>query len=223
MAAPIESYIQLPTDSGNTGKKVRAQSRVVGSNTVYSHFYSPITPVNVRGSYHYSPQQTLVAATAANGTTSALFWLQNPIDSTVAARIRKITANVCTYGTVDAVSTARFSWTRFTHNGGWSGNIVSVLRRKSTDPVNQCDIRSASTGTTVSLGATMWNTIVPGQDITSGGASNGNSYQFWQAFNEDDYVELVQGEGLVLYQADNCTASVFSITFSINWDEYENT
>ena len=33
-----ETIIQLPDDSGNTGKKVRTNDRVVGANTVYEHF-----------------------------------------------------------------------------------------------------------------------------------------------------------------------------------------
>ena len=39
MAAPIANKIILPDDSGNTGKKVRTQTRVVGADTVHEHFF----------------------------------------------------------------------------------------------------------------------------------------------------------------------------------------
>jgi hypothetical protein len=61
-----ETFIQLPTDAANTGKKVRVNSRVVGADTVHEHF-------NVLQDYGSDTQGKIKAAsTAAVATDPAL-------------------------------------------------------------------------------------------------------------------------------------------------------
>ena len=51
MAAPIAAFAQLPTDSGNTGKKMRTQTRVIGADTVHEHFFIESSTRDMLGSY----------------------------------------------------------------------------------------------------------------------------------------------------------------------------
>lgn len=41
-----DSFIQLPDDTGNTGKKVRTVTRVTGSDTVHEHVFLVVRPVS---------------------------------------------------------------------------------------------------------------------------------------------------------------------------------
>jgi hypothetical protein len=40
-----ESFVQLPDDSGNTGKKVRTNARIVGGDTVHEHVFNIAEPL----------------------------------------------------------------------------------------------------------------------------------------------------------------------------------
>ena len=70
MAAPIADKIVLPLDTGNTGKKVRTQTRVVGADTVHEHIYIPTRQAQVLGVYRLGMAQQTVLATAQNGTST---------------------------------------------------------------------------------------------------------------------------------------------------------
>src|SRR4249919_2199114 len=95
MAAPIDDKITLPSDTGNSGKNVRTQTRVVGSNTVHEHFLVPTPAEAITGKYFFSSTQQTVSATAQNATATGFFWLQNPLTSTVTAVLRYASAS-CT-------------------------------------------------------------------------------------------------------------------------------
>lgn len=54
MTAPVADKIILPLDTGNTGKKKRTLTRVVGSDTVHSDYVIVEDPRSVVGSYKCS-------------------------------------------------------------------------------------------------------------------------------------------------------------------------
>lgn len=224
MPAPVESYIQLPSDSGNTGKKIRAQSRVVGANTVYSHFYATTTNVNLKGVYFAQTLVTVSTVAAQNGTTTATFWMQLPIDSPVNARIRRFTFHQHLATTGDVATATRIFLSRITHNGGWSGALLSTNRRKVSDAAPLLDMRTASTGSTVTLGNPLWSFLLCGSDVTTSGNTFSNgTFVNWIPFNEQEFIELVPGEGLVFWQADISQSASNNYFFNILWDEYDNT
>lgn len=226
MAAPVETFVQLPDDSGNTGKKVRTQSRLVGANTVHIHHFVPLSPQLIKGMYMTTSALYTVASAAQNGTTAAVWWIQIPSTATINVRIRKfdvcMTNNVAT--AIDHTSAPRFAFSRITHTGGWSGAVQTIAKRKTTDPTNQADVRTASTGTTVTLGNPAWSATIPGCDITTSGVYNSFLYQYWQPLTEDEFIDLAPGEGLVAFQLDAGTASdQRKLVVNLTWDEYDNT
>src|SRR6266545_1371349 len=93
MAAPIASFIQLPVDTGNTGKKVRTQTRVVGADTVHEHFFVPISARGVTVGYKASTGTLTVPAAVHNGTTTGFAWLYNVVGSTIKMALKRISWN----------------------------------------------------------------------------------------------------------------------------------
>lgn len=228
MAAPIASKILLPDDTANAGKKVRTQTRVVGADTVHEHFVIPISPQKITGIYHACFTLYSVAAAAQNGTSAGIGWLQVPSTATVSARLRFCqmahTNNVAT--AIDHTSAPRIAVQRMTHTDGWSGATLNVARRATADANNQANIRTATTGTTVTLNATqlVWASLVPGADITTSGVLNIQFGETWRPVYEDEYVVIAPGEGLVIYQIDAGTTSDQRKTLvKCCWDEIDIT
>ena len=90
MAAPIADKIILPLDTGNTGKKKRTQTRVVGADTVHEDFVIPISDRKVTGSYKASSGTLTVPTAVHNGTTTGFLWLCNPVGSTIKMAAKRI-------------------------------------------------------------------------------------------------------------------------------------
>jgi len=228
MAAPLETYVQIPDDSGNTGKKIRVQTRVIGSNTVDGHFFIPSSPQLILGAYLSNSAVYTVGSSAQNGTTAAIWWLEVPSTATCNARVRKL--DICitnTSGTADMTSAPRISFARFTHNGGWSGATQTFVKRATSDASAQAGLYTASTGTTVTLGNPAWSATVPGMDFTTAGIINSFLFQVWYVggnlLSEDEFIDLAPGEGLVCYQIDAGTSSdQRKLVVNLLWDEYDN-
>lgn len=211
MTAPVASKILLPDDSANAGKKVRTQTRVVGSDTVHEHFVIPVSAQAIKGIYHFCFTLYAVAASAQNGTSAAIGWLQVPSTATVNARLRfaQMAHTNATATAIDHTSAPRIAVQRMTHTDGWSGASLNVAKRATADSSNQANIRTATTGTVVTLAATqlVWASLVPGADITTSGVLNIQFGEEWRPVLEDEYVVIAPGEGLVFYQIDAGTTS----------------
>lgn len=207
MAVPVETDVRLADDASNTGKRVRTQSRVVGANTVHSHYFVPQSRRSKLGIYHYStPLQTVAGTTPQDGTTTGFFWLQNPSGSGLDLVIRKVVARFT--GTVAANTSARLILVKFTFTGTPSGAVITPARRKtSVDAVNVGTMRTAVTGMTVTLGATICSFIIPA--LISAANVFPTFDQEWPHSGdfEDDDVMLEPAEGAVLYQPDVGIAS----------------
>ncbi|HKS16986.1 MAG TPA: hypothetical protein VJU16_06720, partial [Planctomycetota bacterium] len=78
MAGPVAAFVRLPDDASNTGKKVRTQSRVIGSDTVHEHFFIPTMKAEILGVYRWALDQQTVQASAQNGTSTGFFWAHVP-------------------------------------------------------------------------------------------------------------------------------------------------
>lgn len=83
MAVPIADKIQLPLDTGNTGKKVRTQTRVVGADTVHEHYFVQISARNIVAAAKVSSGTLTVPTAIHNGTTTGFLWLYNPVGSAI--------------------------------------------------------------------------------------------------------------------------------------------
>lgn len=66
-----ESYIQLPDDTSNTGKKRRAIQRVVGANTVQEE-YGAISPADAAAVSSVASSATAVTIMAANAARRSI-------------------------------------------------------------------------------------------------------------------------------------------------------
>lgn len=229
MAAPVASYIKLPDDTGNTGKKVRTQTRTVGSDTVHEHFIVPISARKINGVYNATATLYTVAASAQNGTTAAIGWLVCPTSATVNVRLREVrvsfTNAVAT--AIDHATAPRIGVQRATFTGTASGASLTPAKRATADSNAQCAVYTASTGLTISLvaNAIVWAAIAPGADITTSGVLSMPSIQsVWAPVSEDEFIELVPGEALAIYQIDaGTTSDQRRALVTLRWDEVDNT
>lgn len=209
MAAPAASYVQLPQDGAYTGKYARTQQRTVGANVTYAHVYAPISGAQIRGLYYFdSGTPSAVLATAQDGTSTGFLWIQNP-SASVNLRLRKvmIAFSNATAGAISHNSAPRIGFVRSTFTGTFAGAKLTLTKRKTADAANACDIRTAVTGASVSLGDVLWSPLVPGSDFNTADCYFHEFKEVWRPRAEDEFVTLAQGECITVYQMDNGTAS----------------
>ena len=228
MAAPIAGFVQLPTDAGNTGKKVRTQTRVVGADTVHEHHFVPISVRKIDGLYNAVSGVLATVAAADNGTTAArLGWLEMPVGGTKRGRLRRFCLEWALGAAVGADATVMFTpitVSRFTFTGTASGALITPAKRNPSDAANSANLRTASTGMTVTLGAlAVRGSLVPFVDFATaaGWAPTATGDFVWTPNHEDEFLDFGPGEGLVFYQADAGNVTWRSVT-NIAWDEYDN-
>lgn len=229
MTAPTASYIRLPDDSTNTGKKIRTQTRTVGADTVHEHFFIPTSPRQIKGIYNATAALYTVAAAAQNGTSAAIAWLHVPTNATVNARLRRATIAFtnAVATAIDHATAPRIGIQRCTFTGTASGAALTAAKRATADSNAQCAAQTASTGLTISLvaNAVVWAAIAPGADITTSGVLSMPSLQnVWEPYSEDEFIELVPGEALAFYQIDaGTTSDQRRALVTFRWDEVDNT
>jgi hypothetical protein len=219
MAVPTPAFIQLPLDSGNTGKKVRVQSRIVGADTVAEHFFIPVSQRSKLGVYFASSGILSMAATAQT-SLQGLWWLINPVGSVVKVAVRRLEYK---YSVVAAAAAnTRITTERVTFTGTATA-LLTALKRATIDanPVGQT--LSASTGLTLStVGSnapayTSWAPTV----ITAAGVMVPVEDE-WIPSDEDGMAVLTAGEGLVVRQPDAGVASdPRKLSVTVAWEEYE--
>lgn len=230
MAAPVANKIILPLDTGNTGKNVRTQTRVVGADTVHEHFQIPISARKIDGVYYFAATAAqAVQAAAQNGTTAAFFWLAVPTGSTKSVRLRRLEV-IFEQGaapTADHLTLPRIALQRFTFTGTGSGASIVTCKRKTADANPVSSLFTASTGMTVTLlaSAIAMTFLPPGIDFATAVGQNVVSKvnEPYEPVLEDDFLELVAGEGFVLYQPDAGTATdVRRFNVKGSFDECDN-
>jgi hypothetical protein len=231
MAAPLASYTRLPQDGSYTGKPVRMLGRLVGGDYVYQHVYSYISAAKINGMYYAdSGAPSPIVATAHDGITTGFLWVQNP-SASINMRIRRIevaftnaTATAIVHDTAPRVAVARGTFT-----GTFNGATLTTAKRKTSDASSVGDIRTASTGATVSVGNVIWASIAPGNDITTADVYNLRYSCRWDwgdddNTSEDEFIILAQNECAVIYQMDNGTTNDQRLVgFDVIWDEIDVT
>lgn len=225
MAAPVESKITLPLDTGNTGKNVRSQTRVVGADTVHEHFFIPVSQYSKTGFYRAHSGILTIPTAAHNGTTTGHLFFFNPVGNTVKARLRRLreTGQVVS-GAIDLTS-PRQLFNLFTFTGTPSGATITPAKRDSTDAAATCTLRTAMTGATVTLGAVIRHTGIPGIVSTASSATiqtmlPPSIYPPWDP-DEEECIVLRAGEGVVLWSADASTTANRRLFSDWAWEEFE--
>lgn len=225
MAAPIADKVILPLDTGNTGKKVRTQTRVVGADTVHEHYFVPASVRENKGFYHVHSGVLTIPTSAHNGTTSGHLFLFNPIGSTVKAAVSRIRSNwQMVAGAID-LTVPRQLYSRFTYTGTPSGASLTPAKRRTSDANAQVNVRTAMTGMTISLVATIRSSLLPPIIVTASSATIQvvlpvNPVEEWD-IAEAEQIELVAGEGIVLWSADASTTANRRMVTDIIWEEFE--
>lgn len=220
MAAPIAAFIQTPDDSGNTGKKVRSQTRVVGANTVHEYFMIPQNPREQLGIYFLHSGLISVPTTADNGTTTGRFWLFAPVGNAARGFIRSIRGTQQFIAAAVDLSAARIAYALFTATGTASGAALTVAKGDSTYPSATLTARTASTGLTVTLGALLRGDLLPVMPLATGsGVVTPAGQSAERDLNYEEHVVLRAGEGLVCYNPDTSTTANRRCTSDLIFEE----
>lgn len=209
MTAPAASYVQLPQDGAYGGKYVRTLQRTVGSNVTYSHVYAITSQAQIKGLYYFdSGAPSAVQATAHDGTSTGFLWIQNP-SASVKLRLRKLVVEFAnaTATAISHNSAPRIGFVASTFSGTFAGATLTLTKRKTADSANACDIRTAVTGATVTLGNVIWAPVVPGSDFNTADCYFNESKEVWRPRAEDEFVILAQNECITVYQMDNGTTN----------------
>jgi len=223
VAAPIADKIILPLDTGNTGKKVRTQTRVIGADTVHEHFFIPISARSTLGIYWATVPYFTPPTTVQNGVTTGAWWLFVPIGSAMRTAVRRWSAMMnLVVAAIDLVA-GEFRYSLFTFTGTASGAQITPGKRDSTDVAPVTNLRTASTGLTVTLVATIYEemgaviasatAVGPGLPAIVGNERNPG--------DEKTEITLRPGEGVVEWSALALTTANRRRTTNVAWEEYE--
>jgi hypothetical protein len=225
MAAPIADKILLPLDTGNTGKKVRTQTRVVGADTVHEHFFIP-TSLRSRLGMYYGTSGTLTIPIAVHTpATTGFFWFINPVASGRNIALRRWAAQIqfAVLTAVD-VSVPRLALSLCTFTGTPSGATIAAAKRATADATPVGSIRTAMTGLTVTVG-NMIKTDFPPINATASSATIQSTLgpatsNDWDPPEEEQPI-LVPGEGLICWAADGSTTANRRLSVDFIWEEFE--
>lgn len=225
MAAPIASMIQLPSDTGNLGKKVRSQTRVVGADTVHEHFFILETRRSRLGIYYGTSGILTIPIAVHTPATTGFFWFINPVASGRNIALRRWAAQVqfAVLSAVD-VSVPRLALSLCTFTGTPSGATIAAAKRATGDSTPVGSIRTAMTGLTVTVGSMIKSDFPPVnatassatiQSVTVPATSND-----WDPPEEEQPI-LLPGEGLICWAADGSTTANRRMSVDLIWEEYE--
>lgn len=228
MSAPLESYIALPNDSGNDGKKQRVQTKTINAVQVQEHFVVPSPAYTLTGRYFFeSAIKSISAAGGENGTTTGSLWFQNPVAATITAILRSLEAVLAANAATVAASAPDVLFQKFTFTGTASGAQEDALIQKTGLTANQLRIRSAMTGMTVSLVTGVIGKVVPPAILTAVGIYGGIVpvyRQDPQVYQRGQDLEIAPGEGIVVYQVGaGSTTDPRRFTVRAKWDEIDLT
>lgn len=173
------------------------------------------------GLYYANLGNTTITA-AADGATVGRFWLVNNTGSTVFGALRKVYYTMTTTTGLLTISSPSFTVERITFTGTPSGASITPAKRDSSDATASLTIRTASTGMTITAGAAAHGFQVTAALATTSNAAAPQIFPFTN--DEDEYLILRAGEGIVIRQATAGTVADTRIAnFDIQWEEFNST
>lgn len=173
------------------------------------------------GLYYASLGNTTVTA-AADGALVGRFWLVNPVGSTVFGAVRKVYMSMTTGSGLLVLTSPTFTVERITFTGTASGATITPAKRDSSDAANSLTVRTASTGMTITAGAAAHGFQVFQSLATTSNGVFPPPFPFTN--DEDEYLILRAGEGIVIRQATAGTALDTRVcNFDLQWEEFNST
>lgn len=219
MAAPVAAFAQLPSDSGNTGKKMRTQTRTVGADTVHEHFFVPSSTRDSLGKYIAHSGILVVQAAAHTFGTSGFLWFFNPIGNSAKVAITAIELISQMGSALAAPTSPRLLWSTFTYTGTPSGATLTPGKLDSTMAAPTASLRTALTGMTLTKVADLLCSL-PTASATAVGYAPPQIDEFAPA-QESDQIILRPGEGICLWQADaGTTSDTRRVAVTLKWEEF---
>lgn len=226
MAAPVESYVQLPLDTSNTGKKNRTQTKVVGSNTVHEHFVVPSRGYTHTGRYFAcSTAAQTVSSAAQSPSTAGFYFLHNSTANTAVGMLRYVEISYSQDGTAAIFQSAPvFAVQKYTFGTAHSGTTLNIVQAQTSSTTAKLNIRSAPTGpTTFTVVGPIGSQPLPALVSTAG--TYGGTMVLYKAdehYNRGTAVEIAPGEGIVLHQLTTGNAADSrKFTAKFVWDEID--
>lgn len=201
MANYTDTSIQVPSVSGNTGPLLHHAQKNLGIGLVEEPLVVLARQKIVTGVYLTASAQLAIAAAAQNATATGFLWIMNPIANTTRnVRVRRIWGTTQHATALATPSAPRLVGKLFTFTGTPSGATLTPAKTASALASATIDIRTAVTGLTVSVVAALGSGGVAGA-LTAVGAYAPAEIEIVGPFgNEDEFVTLAAGEGIVVYQ-----------------------
>lgn len=224
-----DQYVTLPSESGNTGKKVSYVQKTINGETVVVPRTINERSGQVAGVFRATSTLQSVSVAAQNGTSTGFCWLVNDSGNTKSIRIRRLSLQYNFIGVTTLTTLPRIVLQRFTKTGTPTGaQTLGVNIDGNSVVAAVVDIRTAVTGMTVSLTAnTIMAASLPPQGQVAGTAA---VFETTPTYNfemldaesvEDQWIVIPPGQGLVMYQADagGATTDTRRFVYNIVWDE----
>jgi hypothetical protein len=227
MAAPVASYVQLPADTANTGKKNRTQTKVVGSDTAHEHFVVPSHGYTVTGRYFAcSTVAQSVSSAAQTPSTAGFYYLHNSTANTAVGMLRSVDVSYSVDGSTAiaiAQSCPLFMLQKYTFATAHSGTTLNIVSAQTSSTTPKLNMRSAPTGATITLVGPIGAVPMPAIVTTVANYSGSfNLYQAHEHYNRGAAVEIAPGEGVVLHQlTTGLAADTRKFTAKFVWDELD--
>jgi hypothetical protein len=225
MTAPVASYIQLPTDTANTGKKNRTQTKVVGSDTVHEHYLVPTQSYTRHSRYiHCSTAARTVVNTAVAITTDTVAtYLAMSTGSSKVGILRHVSVSYSAVDSVVAKTAPILAATKFTFATAFSGTTQNVLPVQTSSTTAGANVRVAPAGATVTAVGVLGSMVFPAIATTVANYGGYNVlYDQSEHYNRGGAVEFGPGEGVAVHQTKDGTASDPRVyTIRLVWDEID--
>lgn len=222
MAAPVASYVQLPSDASNTGKKNRTQSKAVGSDTVHEHFVVP-SPGYTRTGRHAYQSSVHVVSTAATNTTHLV--LAMTTTATYRAVIRSIDISYGITGTIAATTASpAIVLQKATYGTVFTASTNGqVINYQSSSTASQLNAYLGSSGASVGTPVPFASFIFPALLTTVG--TYGGQQNLWRSVEQYDLgtgLEMKAGDLLqVLQPTTGSNGEQRTFTIRVEWDQVD--
>lgn len=222
MAAPIASYVQLPSDASNSGKKNRTQTKTVGSDTVHEHFVVPSPNYERKGRYCYQSSMHVLSTAATNSTHLVLAMTTA---ATYRAVLRSIDISYGITGTIAATTAnPQLIIQKASYGTAFSASTNGqVLAFQSSCTASQLNAYLGSSGASLGTPVPFASFAFPAL-LTTVGAYGGvtNLWRSYEQYDVGSGLEMKAGDALMVIQpttGSNGEQRTFTLRFE--WDMYD--